>query len=338
MYEQRGHRLPLYDGNQKIVTTRAIVERVPRWNKSQPAAAARLPHVADSGLTEDGGFIRNLIVTVPAESVVRSIAPILHRIGPSTTICLIQDGLGIMEAVNAACFPRYEDQPLYVFGHMTHALDRPPLDPFGVREVRPGKLYLSALGHDYVESDLTYFPPIQRNCGISHFLNVMSTTPRLQAGGYPLQKFMEVKLHDTIIQSVIEPLTVVLDCTYGGLLTNTYGTQMIDQLLGEILNVVSQLPELKDSTGMKWMVRYGEMRRAVYKKLKKLENTGSRMQSQTSQGIATDIEYLNGYFVERGRELGLKCPVNESVMWMVKAKHSQSLRAKRAEIPWEGYV
>ncbi len=47
----------------------------------------------------------------------------------------------------------------------------------------------------------------------------------------------------------------------------------------------------------------------------------SRMRSQTNRGFSCDIDYLNGYFVGRGRELGLKCPVNESVIWMVKARH-----------------
>jgi ketopantoate reductase len=327
----------LHTGDETIVTTRAIVENIPRSNKYQLAPETRLPRVTNIGSTETGGFISNLIVTVPAESVVRSISSIIHRIHPTTTICLLQDGLGVMEAVNQACFPNYGDQPLYVLGHMSHVLDKTQLDAFTVSEVRQGKLYLSALGHDYVESDINYHPPIERNSRISHFLDIMSTTPRLQAGGYPLQKFMEVKLHDTIIQSVLEPLTVILDCTFGALAENTYGKQMIDQLLGEILNVVARLPELKDSPGIRWMILYGEMRRDVYRRLARLKDSTSRMRSQTNRGFSSDIDYLNGYFVERGRELGLKCPVNESVIWMVKAKHQQCLAKIRSEVQIEGF-
>jgi ketopantoate reductase len=325
----------LRDGEETLETRRAIVERIPRSNKYQLAAESRRPPVTNIGSTEDGGFISNLIVTVPAESVVRSIASIVHRIHPTTTVCLLQDGLGVMEAVNEACFPDYGNQPLYVLGHMSHVLGQQHQDAFAVSEIRQGKLYLSAMGHDYAESDITYHPPIERNSRIAHFLDIMSTTPRLQAGGYTLQKFMAVKLHETIIQAVLEPLTVVLDCTFGALGENSYGKQMIDQLLGEILNVVSRMPELKDSPDMRWMILYGELRRDVYRKLARMKDSTSRMRSQTNRGFSSDIDYLNGYFVERGRELGVRCPVNESVIWMVKAKHQQCLAKIRSEVQLE---
>lgn len=324
----------LHNGEETIETRRAIVERTPRRNKYQLAPETRLTPVTNVGSTEHGGFISNLIVTVPAESVVRSIAPIVHRIHPTTTICLLQDGLGVVEAVNEACFPNHGDQPLYILGHMSHVLGKQD-DVFSMTEVRQGKLYLSALGHDYVESDISYHPPIERNSRIAHFLDIMSTAPRLQAGGYSLQKFMAVKLHDTIIQAVLEPLTVVLDCTFGALAENTYGKQMIDQLLGEILNVVARMPELKESPDIRWMILYGELRRDVYRRLARWKDSTSRMRTQTNRGFSSDIDYLNGYFVERGRELGVRCPVNESVIWMVKAKHQQCLAKIRSEVEIE---
>ncbi|OIW31049.1 hypothetical protein CONLIGDRAFT_573797, partial [Coniochaeta ligniaria NRRL 30616] len=314
-YARGGNRMLLHNGDETIT---------------------RLPLVTNIGSTEDGGFISNLIVTVPAETVVRTISSIVHRIHPTTTICLVQDGLGVMEAVNKACFPNYGDQPLYVLGHMSHELHKTQLNAFAIREAKQGKLYLSALGHEDVDSDVTYHPPIERNSRISHFLGIMSTTPRLQAGGYTLPKFMEVKLRETIMQSVLEPLTVVLDCSFGELAENTYGKQMIDQLLGEILNVVARLPELKDSPDIRWMILYGEMRRDVYRRLERMKDGQTRMRSQTFRGFSSDIDFLNGYFVERGRELGVKCPANESVIWMVKAKHQQCLAQIRGDIQIEG--
>lgn len=333
-YDRSGHRMVLHNGEESIETRRAVVERIPRHNKYQLAPETRRPPVTNVGSTEDGGFISNLIVTVPAESAVRSISPIVHRIHPTTTICLLQDGLGVIEAVNEACFPSHGDQPLYVLGHMSHVLGKQE-DPFSMTEIRQGKLYLSALGHDYAESDISYHPPIERNSRVAHFLDIMSTAPRLQAGGYSLQKFMAVKLHDTIIQAVLEPLTVVLDCAFGALAENIYGRQMIDQLLGEILNVVARMPELKESPDIRWMLLYGELRRDVYRRLARWKDSTSRMRTQTNRGFSSDIDYLNGYFVERGRELGVRCPVNESVIWMVKAKHQQCLAKVRSEVEIE---
>jgi ketopantoate reductase len=325
-------RVILHNGDETVVTTRVVVDLIQKTSKRQLLPEYRLPPVNNIGSTEDGGFISNLIVTVPAESVIRSLSSILHRIRPTTVICLLQDGLGVAEALNDACFPDPVNQPMYVFGHMTHVLRLKRNEAFGLSELRQGKLYLSAIGHEVQRSDIKYHPPVERRTPISHFLDIMATTPRLQAGGYTYEYFMAEKLQVMISQSVLEPLTVVLDCTFDELWQNSYARQMIDLLLGEILSVVARLPEIKDSPDLRWMILYGEMRKHVLRRLAASKDLNSRMRTQTHRGLSSDIDYLNGYFVQRGRELGIKCPVNESVMWMVKAKHDECLRMVRSEV------
>jgi ketopantoate reductase len=329
LWHRGGRSLLLRNGDEEIATTRAYAEYVNRNpDDRQPGKGEKRP--------KDHYPISHLIVTVPAASAVRSIYTILPRITSDTVVCFLQNGLGVAEAVNEAFFPNALDRPLYVLGHMTHTLAPKLGEPFTVSEINQGRLMLTALGHNLGHSQIRYHPPIERNDRIAHFINLMATVPRLQASGYSFEGMMMKKLKRLIVTSVLEPLTVVLNCNYEKLLKNTYANYMIDQLLGEILAVVARLPELRGSTEIQSMIRRGDFRNHVYKRLMFLKNSSSRMQVQTMRGHQTDIDFLNGYFVKRGREVGVRCPVNESVIMMAKARHGAELTRIQESVSIEG--
>ncbi|RKU45491.1 hypothetical protein DL546_000069 [Coniochaeta pulveracea] len=329
LWHKGGRNLLLRNGDEEIAATRAYAEYVNRNPSERPTGRGEKR-------PKDRGPISHLIVTIPAASAVRSIYTILPRITSETVVCFLQNGLGVAEAVNEAFFPNPADRPLYVLGHMTHTLAPKLGEPFTVSEVSQGKLMLTALGHNLGHSPIRYHPPIERNDRIAHFINLMATAPRLQAGGYSLEDMMIKKLKRLIVTSVLEPLTVVLNCNFETLFKNTYANSMIDQLLGEILAVVARLPELRGSTEIQSMIRRGDFRNHVYKRLVFFKNSNSRMQVQTMRGHQTDIDFLNGYFVIRGREVGVRCPVNESVITMVKARHSAELARIQDSVSIEG--
>lgn len=332
-WHNTGRKLTLYNGDSTVVATRAQAQYAGRGGPiDRDLAKAYIPE------QHQRGPIAHLIITVPPASVVRSIYSILPRITPSTVVCFVQNGLGVIEAVNDACFPNPADRPMYVMGHLTHALAPKKGQSFAVQEIHHGRLYLTSFGRESstLSSRITKFPPIERNMRISHFINLLATVPNLQAGGYNIEDFLILKLRRMIVSAVLEPLTVVLGCTYGKLLTNDYAKHMIDQLLGEILAVVARLPELRGSDEIKTLIRRGDIRAHVYKRLMFLKNGHSRMYVQTLRGHETDIDFLNGYFIRRGREVGVKCPVNESVILMVKAKHGNELKKIANEVSVEG--
>jgi cytochrome b translational activator protein CBS2 len=328
LWRKGGRRLLLQNGDRSIVTRRA---RAVYANRNVNDGRLYKAHPKN-----DYGPISHLIVTVPAASAVRSIHSILPRITSKTVVCFLQNGLGVAEAVNEAFFPNPVDRPLYVLGHMTHTLVPKQGEAFTVQEIKQGRLMLTALGRDLTHSQINWHPPSERNARIAYFLNLMSTVPRLQAGGYNVEEVMVKKLKRLIATSVLEPLTVVLGCNFEKLLKNSYANHMIDQLLGEILAVVARLPEFRGSKEIQYMIRHGDVRNHVYKRLMFLKDSPSRMLVQTKRGHQTDIDFLNGYFIKRGREVGVKCPVNESIVMMVKARHGAELTRIREQVSIEG--
>jgi 2-dehydropantoate 2-reductase len=54
------------------------------------------------------------------------------------------------------------------------------------------------------------------------------------------------------------------------------------------------------------------------------------------KGWRSEIEFMNGYIVKRGAELGIESPVNSMVIQMIKAKEAMESRKLNNYIAWEG--
>ncbi|EPE08481.1 2-dehydropantoate 2-reductase [Ophiostoma piceae UAMH 11346] len=89
-------------------------------------------------------LIYHLVVTLPCRNTIRMMSRLAHRIGPWTTICLIQNGLGVAELLNRTVFRGENRAPSYVMGHMSHDLGYDPEKYYTVRELKPGLLRLAS--------------------------------------------------------------------------------------------------------------------------------------------------------------------------------------------------
>lgn len=188
-------------------------------------------------------------------------------------------------------------------------------------------------------------------------VRLLGLTPLLGAGGYPMGDFLRWKLPDMMHMSVIEPLATVLDLSPESLWQNGVGRRMVRGLVREMVAVVKRLPETQTSEALSTFVHSGSLARQVLQLRTRPHDegrpagqpetyryqgyTGSRqrgppdspepppprpavgwcrMATKAAVGRTTDIQFLNGWFVRRGREVGVACPYNEMVIHMVRAK------------------
>jgi 2-dehydropantoate 2-reductase len=49
-------------------------------------------------------------------------------------------------------------------------------------------------------------------------------------------------------------------------------------------------------------------------------------------GRRTEVEFINGYVVKRGEEVGVKCVMNYLMMQLVKGKHAMVDRERNEEV------
>lgn len=280
--------------------------------------------------------IDQLIVTLACGVTKTALENIIHRIDNRTTICLIQDGLGVVEHLNAELFPDPTTRPNYVLGHMAASLGYNKKWFFGAKLRQPGKLFLHAVERGIDLAPIFKFhPPVERRSNATQFLRTLVTTPGLRAGGYNLENWLIQKLPALVFNSVIEPMAVVLDTTYDNIPGNKHAIRLADELLDELFNVIMALPELTNSSKVVEHCGLGALRKKTIQRLWEKGASQSNMLSRVRAGQWVDIDFLNGYFIRRARELGIKVPQNETLVDVVKARIAERRDEMRNVIPFD---
>ncbi|KAK3906590.1 hypothetical protein C8A05DRAFT_11687 [Staphylotrichum tortipilum] len=285
-----------------------------------------------------GEFIDNLIVTLPAAQVVKALGLIKHRLNHNSTICLVNDGLGVAEALIETYFPDPFSRPVFLLGHLTTALGY-TTSRLAVSEVRAGRLHLSIFssqGHDVNRPFLIkHHPPLEKTTRATHLIRILAAMPGLHATGHPMPDFLSYKLPKLAFRTIVEPLAALFDCRYDALPKNRHARHLMDQLIGELSSVISRLPECRDSDKLRQFAVVESLRKDSFRKLMLQRTADSPMRAQVTRGWATDLEFLSGYFAKRGREVQASIKALEAVMWSVRAKQNEQLKKLANEIPFE---
>lgn len=265
--------------------------------------------------------IEQLIVTIPCRQTRVAIENLAHRIDHRTTICLIQDGLGVVEELNEHVFTDMTRRPTYILGHFSASVGYVKQVFYSTVLRTPGKLYLTALEKGIGQFSLIKFhPPVEARSAATSFLHTLSTVPNLGAGAYGLEPFLCRKLPAMTFHSVIEPLAIALDGDYMDVLRNETAMNLADDLLGEIFNVIWAMPELMGGGRVMQHCSRDALRKYAVQRLASKGKAQSQMVSQVRAGKMVDVDYLNGYFIKRGKELGIKMPQNEMMVDVIKAR------------------
>ncbi|KAK4162489.1 ketopantoate reductase PanE/ApbA C terminal-domain-containing protein, partial [Cladorrhinum sp. PSN259] len=323
-WHRAGRRITVYEDDKIIPRDRII--------------AVDTSTAADYEQDVKGMVMKNLIVTVPAAHVLRALKPFVHRLDHRSTICLVNDGLGVAEDIIQAYFPSVLKRPTFLLGHFSTKLGHTE-DQFSVEKVREGRLYLTlfqqTVADPLVRNRFRRHPPIERTQNAQHLLRLLTAVPDLYASGHPPQDFFRYKLPTIAFHAIIDPLTVLLDCTYDKLPGSTYARLLMDQMLSEVCVVVSRMWECRNSQKFQQFATSSKLRDEVWHKLMRRQTASSRMRTEAARGRDTDIDYLCGYFVKRGREQGLSVYTLDTVISEVKAKQQVAQARKAIDIPFE---
>ncbi|RFU77555.1 2-dehydropantoate 2-reductase [Trichoderma arundinaceum] len=277
---------------------------------------------------DDRSHIDQLLVAGPGHEAVEALQSVKHRINKDTAVCLMTDGLGVLEEVRARVFQGTEATPSFLLGHMSHRLAfNRRYD--SVRELRHGKTQLtfadsSRLAHEVEKTETRM-----------NFVQTLRGVKDLNSSLTPFDKWLHFKLPSVILDSVIEPVCVLLEIPYGGLLRNPAAQRMMHRLLTEVVSVVDNMPEVEGSAAIRDFIRGNRIRQLVYSRIMARRGASSELARQIQHGLPTDIDYLNGFFIRRGRQLGLDLPTNVMMRDMVKAKHSLAIEKLNSYVPVE---
>ncbi|KAL2009166.1 hypothetical protein VTN00DRAFT_7360 [Thermoascus crustaceus] len=280
---------------------------------------------------EDDERIECLIVAVKAPQTVKALKSVSHRLTPESTVLLLQNGMGAIEEVNEKVFPDPYQRPNYMMGIISHGLLRK--EPFRVSHTGVGTTILSPVPSrttlTRVDKDADW------SASTKYLLRTLILTPPLVAVAETPASLLQYQLEKLAMNCVINPLTVLLDCENGELLYNYNITRAMRLLLIEISTVICALPELQGVPGVNARFAPDRLRHMVVQLANRTAKNTSSMLQDVRKGKETEIEYLNGYIIRRGEELGIKCALNYLIKQLVIGKGDLLQQRQLSAIPFD---
>lgn len=266
--------------------------------------------------------IHNLIVTVKAGQTISALSAVKQRLLPTSTICFLQNGMGVIDDVNAALFPDPEQRPNYMQGIITHGVNQPSatLNPFTAIHAGHGTIALGILQREESGMDITRSVPFAQTS--RYLLRTLTRTPVLAAVGMPPADLLQQQLEKLAVNAVVNPLTVLLDAPNGSILYNYALTRTMRLLLAEISLVLRNLPELRGLPNAATRFSPDRLETLVVSVANSTGKNISSMLADVRAGRQTEIRWINGYVVKRGEEMGTQCVCNYMMMQLVEGKHN----------------
>ncbi|PWY79437.1 2-dehydropantoate 2-reductase [Aspergillus sclerotioniger CBS 115572] len=280
---------------------------------------------------EDDERIECLVVAVKAPVTAMALESVSHRLTPDSTVLLLQNGMGVIDELNEKVFPDPQNRPNYMHGIVSHGLARRK-EPFQVAHTGIGTTILgpalSANSTSVISEKEEDWAPSTK-----YLTRTLTLTPPLVAVAETPSSLMLYQLEKLAMNAVINPLTAAMNCENGELLYNYSFTRVMRLLLLEISSVICALPEVQGIPGIESRFSPERLRWMVTQLASRTAKNYSSMLQDVRAGKTTEIEYLNGYIVRRGEELGVKCVVNYMMKHLILAKQHTSKQRESSAIP-----
>lgn len=225
---------------------------------------------------------------------------------------------GVIEKVNELIFPDVETRPTYLASVITHGLYYQ--SPFSAVHAGLGTM---SIGHVLSNQPAESSSTSKTQAGESKsqkLLDVIIETPPLAAKSVSPDELRQAQLEKLIVNATINPLSVILNRKNGQLFNSLETTRLMQDLLSEASLVVRSLPELKDVPIVPSRFSVQSLERHVRRVAELTAPNTSSMLQDTIAGRETEIDYINGYILDRGTQLGIECPHHRRIIQMVKEK------------------
>jgi 2-dehydropantoate 2-reductase len=313
--------------------------------------------------------ISSLIVCSKAPFVLQALSSVKHRLHKNSVILFLQNGMGTVEEVTRDIFPDPATRPYYMLGINSHGLNNASNERFTTTHAGFGAISLGILPHERDRKSESPYEPITRFASKQdsgptpaskpsnpaelnpnypapssastkwtpnqrYLLRTLLRTPVLSAAAFSPPDLLQLQLEKLAVNCIVNPLTVLLDARNGALLYNYALTRTMRLLLAEISLVVRSLPELQYIPNVSQRFDPGRLETVVVGVANKTKDNISSMLADARAGKITEIEYINGWIVQRGEELGIRCLTNYMLMQMVKGKATMIAREAGEGVPF----
>ncbi|KAJ1913538.1 2-dehydropantoate 2-reductase (Ketopantoate reductase) (KPA reductase) (KPR) [Tieghemiomyces parasiticus] len=264
----------------------------------------------------DPGPIRRLIITTKAHQTVDAYAQLIPRLGPSSVVVLLQNGIGVQEGILSRHYPSRggslnTEIPHFVLGTTNHGCYREA--PFRIVHAGLGEISLGsqAPAAPEVQATLETLPGVDG-------LNVHTES-------WPaLSRRLLVKL---AVNGFINALTALFDCPNGDLVTHSRYRALLDFFCRETSAILTKHVEAQGcgtathcastTDELARSLTPEALRTAILHTCRLTAANESSMRQDYRAGRQTEIDYINGYLTRLATRYGLPGPYNQLVTRLI---------------------
>ncbi|KAI6849271.1 6-phosphogluconate dehydrogenase C-terminal domain-like protein [Hortaea werneckii] len=311
-WQRHGQQITVQDGRQLSSKEGFEVELTPAAHQSGDTLTP-LP------ISEEP--IDCLLVCTKAAVTVAALKRLRPRLSPESCICFLQNGMGTIEDVNMQCFSDEGNRPQYLQGVITHGthLSRsgPDGNPFLVTHAGHGSISLGVPSNGAVTG---HGNSPYRNSSSIYISDVLREARNLGVVCISSEELLQQLLEKLAVNCVINPLTALLDIPNGTI--NTHGglVQLMRSMIKEVSSVFLSLQELSHVSNLEHRFSADRLEQQCHKVIQTTSKNISSMLADVRGAKPTEIDYINGYVVRRGKELGIVCKTNEAMVHLMAAK------------------
>lgn len=266
--------------------------------------------------------IRHLIVSVLASQTIGAIAPIKHRLNPTSTILFLQNGMGSPDEAAEKLFPTLNTQP-----HFMQGIVLPggwTLEPFVVRHAARGNIPVGTIprrGPSRAGGQIQDAKAENGTESSRYLIETLSKTQIVAAEEVDYRELFQRQLEKLAINIVANPLTAILNESNAVLVQPTLAP-LIRALIAETASIIRALPELENVPGAQERFAAQRLEDRVMGYLAQVQGNTSSMCQHLRAGKKTEIKYINGYLVKRAGEIGMPCELNTTLQQLILTKEA----------------
>ncbi|PPQ99558.1 hypothetical protein CVT24_005346 [Panaeolus cyanescens] len=304
------------------------------------------------------GPIDSLFVALKAQQTVNAVKTLAPRLSPNSTIVLLQNGMGVYEELLSRVFRNPEKCPHFILASNTHGAfisDRFTTIHAGIGSIDfsivpdpRGRDFEAGLHDESVNvaerrlklSDLTSNEDQQlpRYRTLRDTVAALLLLKPLNTMWRPYSELQILLRRKLAVNAVVNPLTSLLNCPNGDLLDQPTFPSILQDICDEASAVFSA--QLRHDTHL-WLQELKAQghdthhipestipdlltSESLQKEVRRVINITRGNISSTLQDIRrgrdTEIDYLNGYLRDAGKNHGVATPVNTTLCNLVKLR------------------
>ncbi|KAH6917003.1 ketopantoate reductase PanE/ApbA C terminal-domain-containing protein [Coprinopsis sp. MPI-PUGE-AT-0042] len=313
-----------------------------------------LPAVAN--LRQEPGLINSLVIASKAHQTLPAIEKLLPRLNGTSTIVLLQNGMGVYEELVTRVFRVPEQRPHFILASNTHGAyffdDRlihagQGAIEFGIAPDAHGRNFEASLEQPPEDEDPRLNledisgqedPEHERYASLHATVAALGTLEELNATWQPISSVELAMRRKVVVNSIINPLTAIMRCRNGDLFQSKEAQAISSAVCSEAARTFAAQIRTETDEWRREMERQGYSTEGIdvggiplalsqaaleHEVLRVAEATAdnkSSMLADIERGRETEVEYLNGYLARTGATFGVPTPTVTALYNLVKLR------------------